>query len=606
MAFSKFFGANLSRFLCKRNVIILLMFLLFVGYFGQDGTAKYKQALSNKDKFNDFEAQKVKQFVHYGQYGTYGFRLLLFPHYLSSLLSDGGIIDTDLHAFIDSGERLKLYRPMKGKYAFSVANEFMTFTGFILLFGSLFWAMYGLDSTKDKEFLKFLATIAGSDKKICTYMFVSRVILLVLFCLLLAVISIILFLINGITLADPGQLIIYFLSLFLVLVFFLLIGMIAGTIESRFNSITVLVGLWIILVFLAPWGIRKGVSSKADAITPLYELEMEKLEYVMALERRAFKMAGKLEGSKRNTDIAHKISNSFLEGEFKKIMELEREMLEQMKASASLYQGLSIIFPTTFYLSTTYEISSRGFESLAAFYEHTVKLKQGFVRYYAEKNFFTNEKTIIPYIKGGQNIFYVKSSLPGNFGSGLLVNILWLVLLFILYWALSNRLFSRFSDIDKDLKPDFKKDKTTVVLTTRKQLVSQLLIKLRCQNTRSVYVPCPSSLPGDIKVKSLFSFFNLEIPKNLKPLACKYLYDLNLDNKGMILLEITRSLDTEIFIFNNFLSGLSDEIVDYFANLLKSLKKGRSVVYFSNSLAVSSKIADEVEVIRFSNDRTLS
>lgn len=97
----------------------------------------------------------------------------------------------------------------------------------------------------------------------------------------------------------------------------------------------------------------------------------------------------------------------------------------------------------------------------------------------------------------------------------------------------------------------------------------------------------------------VFFFFKLPIPEKLKPLENENICDLDEDYRAMILTEIIRTSEADVFIFNNFLVGLSDKFYDYFADLLQTLKKDRYVIYFSRSMS-ASKIGDSTA--RFTDD----
>jgi len=107
----------------------------------------------------------------------------------------------------------------------------------------------------------------------------------------------------------------------------------------------------------------------------------------------------------------------------------------------------------------------------------------------------------------------------------------------------------------------------------------------------------------DYEVKDLFSSLGQDVPEKLQPVAGKYIHDLSPEQKGLISIEIARSREAEIYIFNNLLSGLSDKFADYFADFLKTFKKGRKVAYFSSSQRISVKIADNV--VRLLKDNSL-
>jgi hypothetical protein len=278
-------------------------------------------------------------------------------------------------------------------------------------------------------------------------------------------------------------------------------------------------------------------------------------------------------------------------------------MINEMKDVVSLYHNLSLFFPTTFFLSSNNEISGCGYESLIGFYDHAYKLKMGFIQYYAEKSFYSEEKekTVKPFLNGDENIFYATSNLPAKFDFGLVISLLWLLILLYLLWIRFNRMLDSVQDTQRELNPDeLKNNKTNVIFTLDKGLLPQLIKKLRLQNTSFLAVPGPDSLPGDTTVKNLLSLFGLAVPEALKEIAGKYVFTLEKDQRGEVLLEITGSLKADVLIFDNFLAGLSDAIIHSFANILKSLKKGRKVVYFTNSILINTIIGDKVK--RFNDE----
>ncbi len=68
-------------------------------------------------------------------------------------------------------------------------------------------------------------------------------------------------------------------------------------------------------------------------------------------------------------------------------------------------------------------------------------------------------------------------------------------------------------------------------------------------------------------------------------MADQYIDKLKPDYKAVTLVEIIRTFaEIEFFIFNDFLAGLSSKFADYFEETLEPLKKGRKIVYFTDSM----------------------
>jgi len=378
----------------------------------------------------------------------------------------------------------------------------------------------------------------------------------------------------------------------------------AGVVTNRFKGMAISIITWFLLAFLIPVIIYQWTFSRAAKINSPYKMEAVKQKAFMDYEGESLKKEGKFEASKYGSDAERQMFLDFWNGGFRDVMNMEKTMLDETKTHISFFQTLSAFFPSTFFLSVSNEISSRGFLNLVKFHEYTLEMKKGFIWYLANIYIIGNKTDYDPFIKDNSNIYQGESLLPENYSFGLTVTIVWLLLLFYYSWIMFNRLFKRFAEDAKDLAlDDFKKSKTTVVLTGNQGLAFGLLFKLRVQKTQFVAVPGPASLPGKIKVKDLFSSLGQNVPEKLQPVEGKYIHDLSPERKGLISIEITRSREAEIFVFNNLLSGLSDKFVDYFVNFLETFKKGRKVAYFSSSQMISVKIADNV--VRLLKDNSL-
>jgi len=603
MCFRKYLWLEVKRLLGRRYLAIVLIFFLAAGYFVQYGISQYKHTLDERDNFHQFEKEKYQHFVYPSYYGNYGFRLLFVPSTFIAFFNCGPV-PAFLTAYIDGSERMKIYQPLKGQNVFSrITSGFMTFGGFILLFGSLLVLLYGRDTLKNHEWLEFLEGITGGQKRLFLYLIASGAALLLLICLLLAAIAMIMFIINGVGI-EPVKIVGYTLVIYIMLLVFWVIGLLAGAAKNQLKSMAISITVWFLLAFLVPAILYHWTYIRAMGINSPYKMESAKQKLFGGYERGGLEKGGKFDTNKRGTDQEEDMFLAFWNGDFKKMMELEKVMLEEMKTRISFYQNVAALFPSTFFLSVSNEVSSGGFLNIVKFYEFTLEKKKDFIWYLADNYLLSKKMEFPPFLKENENVFIGESLLPGNFGFGFMVTVLWLLLLFYYSWVLFNRLFKRFADDAKDLAADdFAKNKTTVVLTGNQGLASGLLIKLREQKIQSIAVPGPASLPEEIKVKDLFSSMGLDVPEKLQPVAGKYIRNLSPERKGLISIEIARSREAEIFIFNNLLSGLSDKFEDYFADFLKTFKKGRKVAYFSSSQRISVKIADNV--VRLLKDNSL-
>ncbi|MGD2086067.1 MAG: hypothetical protein PVH61_07780 [Candidatus Aminicenantes bacterium] len=593
MQFRKYIGFESKYLLSWRFIAALLVFFIVCGYFVHYGLSQFKHNIQEKENFQGFETAKLSIFVYLSQYGDYGLRLLFVPSSLMAFF-DGGPVPTLMTAFIDTSERMKIYQPLKSQNAFTRFNNlFMNFGGFILLFGSTLALFYGYDAFRRHAWLKFLESNLKSRKKLYFYLVASRIAILLLICLLLGALSVLLFIIMGVS-VDVGQVLAYSLGFFVLLLYFLVIGFCGGASQSQFKGGASMVVSWFLLAFIIPMLICQWTFNGAAKIESAYSMEGRKLKGFMDYEKTSFEEEGRFDASKRGSQKEKDMFMAFWNSGFKRIMEEEKKMLNEIKDHISYYQTMAALFPSTFFLSFSGEMSSRGFSSMVGFNEYAQEVKKNFFWFRAENYIFSDKKAFQPFFKGvNDNIFQGKSQLPDNFGFGSVFTVLWLAVLFLFSWIRFSRMLDHARETKRELSPDeLKKDKTNIMFTSDKGLLFQLINKLRSQNIPFLSVPVPASLPGDTKVKNLFSLFGLVVPEALKEIAGKYVFTLELDQKGRVLAEITRSLKTDVLVFDNFLAGLSDDIINHFASVLNSLKKGRIVVYFTNSLMVTTLICD--------------
>ncbi|MCP4155448.1 MAG: hypothetical protein GY757_47430, partial [bacterium] len=486
---------------------------------------------------------------------------------------------------------------------------FLNLSGLFFLLGAFLALFYGLESFQDREFLKLLDSI-GSRKKLFWSVLASRLLLVLGYLLVIMVTTWLLYLINGVS-VSIGHLLIYGLVVFWMAAFFLFAGMLAGVLENKRAGLVAVFVVWLLFVFALPAIVGKIVYSRAETITSAYDIDIETFKIFMSIEKKAKEQAGQMERDNTKTEIRQKLFEYFWDNEFKQIFNHEQGMIDEMKNVVSLHHNLSLIFPTSFFLSLNNEMSGRGYESLISFYKYVLKHKKGFIHFYANKSFYEGAKEVEPYLKGDENVFHAPETLPDNFGFGLFISLSWLLLLLFLNWLGFNRLLDRLPDIEEteaetkdftqnefkknritseaeteDLKQDeFKKNKITSVVTFNPVLLTHFLELLRKHENRYIFVPGLDCLPGDVRVKNLFSFFGAPVPERLQAMAGRYVSGLPKDYKALAVLEIIRRFeDTEFFIFNDFLIGLSEEFMKYFADVLDILKKkkGRKIVYFTN------------------------
>jgi hypothetical protein len=411
--FTAFFPIEFKRFFRKRFTVILTLLMLFFSLlFIQIGAAKFKSILNHKQVFQQHEKQKVNFFSTYTQYGGYGYRILFVPAAPYVFFLDAGV-SSKTTAFVDSGARLNIYNSLKGDNVFGVNRfQYGNFAGIILFFGSLLAVVYIFNAFKDKEYLKMLAAMAGHGR-IFGLLMVSRA--AVLFLVLTANIACALglLMINQINIPLDNHFFLFLLMIILMCLFFFALGAAAANFKSRASGFITMASAWFILLFIVPPALQFYIQSAADHIKPVYKLEMETFKLLMEFEKQAIKKAGSFDYGKDVTEQRKEVILNYMKNEFKKIHSLEEKMLKQMQKYMHRHQWLSTLFPTTFYLSVSGELSGSGYHNHLTFYKYVQDSKKDFFKFFMDKIYFSEPKDganknfqkVESFIKGDGNIY---------------------------------------------------------------------------------------------------------------------------------------------------------------------------------------------------------
>jgi len=610
-----------KRFLCKRNSILLIILIILALAFLQYGIFEYKDILKRKEKFKEIEKIKVNSYVTWTQYGTYGFRIIFIPSPFSVFFINSGVIP-DMTAYVDAGERLKIYLSLKGKNIFKmIKSNFTDFSGIILFFGTLLSILYGFDTFRGKEYLKFLSSLS-SGRKVFFSMVLIRVILL--FTTFLAIIScaLLLALINGLFIPVDKFLGYFILMIFMVSLFFFLLGTVFSSIKSITMAITAVLSCWFVLFYVIPNAINIFIASRADLITPVYELELNKLKIVMDFEKRAIEIAGNFDYSKKVSENDRKLCLSYLNNEFKQIQSLEEKMRNQMKDNISIYHGISMFFPTSYYISSNNENSSMGYENLDAFYTYVQHLKWRFVKFYVKKLFFSNFSKVIPFVKDEEIVFYAKPCISVPFW-GLFINIFYsTVLLLFSFYRFKKSLFD-IRNFDNDImdmpnvklssgefkvfhvEGDLFNNQLFCLLSGISKKIKKMMYKYKGKfvindvdmtetNSKKdfLYLCRIDHIPGEIKVQHFFDLITnmMNVPKsnkeditarfNINLFKHKRFKQMKKHEAGHMMLAILTMKKHPVYVINDAARGMCIDFAIHLKERMETLKETGALVIF--------------------------
>ncbi|MCP5046064.1 MAG: ABC transporter permease subunit [bacterium] len=631
--FKPFLLFESRRFLCKRNLILLMLLLFFLLYFVQTGVDQYEATLKNNEEFQKIEKLKVEMYINYTQYGGLGFRRLFAPSPISVFFANTGII-SNMTAFLTaSGPRLEIFNSLKGKNGFVVKRfGFTDFSGIILYLGSLLALLFGFESFSHKEYLKFLSSISNY-RKVFFYITMSRVILLVITFLTLMGLSLLVLALNQVVLSanDYSQFASFCVITLLMVIVFFLLGTITSTMKSRVAGLMTMATIWFVLVFFIPAAIHAIIAGKAEVITPIYKLELEKFRQAFNFEQRAFKQEGKDKKKEEMPQREKDLIENYWNNEYKKNDDLEIEMRDQMEQNISFYRGLSIFFPSTLYFSAANEISSKGYINLIDFYQSSQKLKNEFTRYYIEQvYYYSNYSKVVPFLKGereNENMYYAQSRRPENFALGIAILLLYMGLLTGFSFKRYKRSVFGFTDdwqsglknprlqLDKgELRPFYVEDhrfshQVYNLLSGQnipfkehgfedKIYIEDQDIVLHQASEEFLYLCRLRSMPGDIRAGSLVKLVTsilgprmrakgesgkIALSSRLKggklPYANKQISQLERQEREELLLSLMRHQTQSIYLIDDIGKGLS-------INFILRLKKQMEVLCREGALTI--------------------
>jgi hypothetical protein len=417
--FLKFEGKRV--FFDKKNLLFFVIITALALYFTLSGINEYRRFRNDEANFIHYEREKIGKYVNYSQYGAYGFRLLYAPSPLIVFFGNSSVLQ-ELESNIDVTEIIKVSHSFKGKNLFLYRGYFKDFSGVIFLFGSLFMLYMGMSCFKSLAYVKFMVPKIGFYR----YFFLtalSRLLVLSLLFLLLIGGCWLAAILAGVRFspAEKASFAVFGLMALVYLDFFFLAGM-AMTLVFRFRShvFAWLFILWFAFVFLIPEIGRISLFNRSQSLVSDDAVNLEKLKTVMTFERKMKEQFNRFNGNTKqrmdlvNRAMADYINNSFL---FNETVELR--LTQEMRKLIHLHQGVSLIFPSTYFSLAAGEISSRGYWGYLDFVDFIMKIRREFLKYYLNKNYLAQNREVLPFIYGEQAIFRGRSRLPGGFWTGL-------------------------------------------------------------------------------------------------------------------------------------------------------------------------------------------
>lgn len=636
--FFYYFHYELKRSIRGLNIIIAVLFALMALYFVNNGANNYNDNISEKESFKQIEKMKMERYITYKQMGERGLLVKYIPPPLVVFFYNSGSF-ANLNAAIDVEERLNLDNSVKGKEMFNdKQGNHRDFCGLFFLYGILMALFHGFQSLPSIDYLKHKTSVLGFNRVFFPLLF-ARFAVIGIFFILVTGLGVLLALLKGIALAGSDYLFLAaFMGMWLLMSLVLLaIGIIVSRIKDKRIGVGVLFVIWIFLVYVLPVGNDQAAAERAKSIPSNIKVDLEKLNELMNFEERAKIKLKKYTDQKSINDARLKLVESFFKKELLRILDIEKRLDKSIKKNVKSYQKNSVLFPTTFYLSVSKEMSGKGFENSSKFTLYLLDLKYKFCVFIKKKRFYSDDEKIEPFIKDGEeNVYYASAHIPGNFSIGMILLAVYAVLLIIVAYFLTrfDVLNMKAADASSvkvpDEKLDFKKGKHEVV-KVKNHKCKDLFYSLLAGRNRSIrekgfkgsifvngkdivetqikesltYICDPRSLPADSTLGDFLTFStrSFHISKEQKEkimevheltgLKKKLIGRLEAHELARITLALAGMLEkgkSEIYLFYNTSLGVNAVVTKEFKDLIMKLaKESKLVIYLSTDLSQLEK-----------------
>lgn len=608
--FNTVFFYQLKRSLRKVEITIFLIITVLAIFFIQYGKTKYLNTCENIEIFQKSENARVSQYVMYRQYGAFGSKAKYVPSPHCTLYNDC-LID-GLTTSVNTAEKLDIYKPVKGNSFFIARSGYMTFLGFMLIFGFLLGLLYGYQSTKNKEYLKLFSNITGSQsKKLFWSLIFSRLIILNIAFLLIVAISFLSLLLSGINLFQwPFAAIA--LVIFLVISFSFALGAVIGSIKNPVRPYILGVVYFLSIVFI-PFLAEMGNEANGASIESVLEFELDNLKTIMAVDKKLIDQYGSLKSNEPAPPEFIKAVKEAVKKEHGIIMDRENRLKNEMLNKINQDQALSALFPVLLYISTSKEISSQGGLSLVDFYSYCQQLKIDFINFYVNHRFpedGTNSPDHIGrvenFIKDKENLFYAQSKLPGSFTLGVLVTLFYIIILFIITFRMNVKYIHPGKSLDKpDI--DFEKENSLFAYCKNPQVKEDLFTSFKNDgqsicidrfkidpiegptNARSFFkYLCQLAGANEEKVKNYLSRINGDLNQRLSPdLLQKIYFCIKCSKEGLL------------YVFNDFFKNKSLEFERDFLPVLEQLHSEGKILYLGVEFYNVINVLSNIKIDRF-------
>ncbi len=633
--FAVFFNLEWKRFLCKRNIVILIILWGFLATFTLLAIKDYRDIENRKKDFQAIEALNFEHYPNYDIYGDSGLAVQFCPGPMGIFIKNLGV-SSQLVGKLDSIVNLSIFDNYKSKSLFNnLFNGIFSFSGILFFFGSLLCLAWGAEFLTYREYQKFLAS-RSTSARVFFYPVLSRLLLLTLTLLCTFTAMLLLLPLNAVPLAslDFVNLGYYFVITLGLLSAFFFGGVIASILSPKVNKFLLIMTIWLAFSFLFPGLLQSLVENKTFGSIEDYRAEIKKFSITNNFEKDCFEKSGKFTIDK--SEVFKEFAENYWAKYFPRIEAIEDHLFSRLESNVKTFGFLSLFTPSTFYYNTSIEIGSRGYLGFMNFYAYLRQLKRSFVRFYIDRFYYHDPKVMVNFVKDKENLFLARSHLPAYPVAGLLITLFYVTGLALLSYGLFKRSLYRVNK--KELedfaahKLEFKKGETKVIKTWEKNTSdilyslfsgkvqgkiptgSPLYVRLDGKDLTAptsciefLYIPSHSALPPDIRVKDFAHFITrwLKITGDKRktflrePAICsagkKKFGSLDSKEKAEILLALAVIVDSSFYYFFDIAVNLCEKFAIPFTDKIAVLNSERNavVLYLTTNTNVDRSETDK-------------
>jgi hypothetical protein len=484
------------------------------------------------------------------------------------------------------------------------------FSVVVMLLVSLYAIWYGLNSVKSPGYLKFLGS-TRPHKRVFFSIVLSRFLLLTAAFVLINIILYGFTRARGIefTAADHIGLLWQLSTTLVILGIFFFLGAFIGRWGHSIMCYLLMFMTWLGLVFAVP--VSLGVLAEKifpDSIED-YQAELDNFKTVVDFEEYCDKIAGPFD--RKNIETEKEFAKKYSLIYKNQIQAREGKLKFTIGKNIDTMSKVSLFFPTTFYMNTGNEISSRGYLNYLDFYGYGQEMKHKFVLFYIDRTYYHDPKEMVPFIIGDEDIYTGRSRLPGYFFFGFALNLFYgIFLLWAAYYSNQHHLFpltknpGDFSEFNLELTGNTKNS----ISIRQADILDQLIKFFFGQSTgipwklfldgknisggftgKCICLPDPAEIPVDITGMQLIYLFKRicqlskqaidQIVSDLgKELLQKRFKKLEAYEKAKILLGISRFFQPGVYLLKDFSNGIPYEQWHELETRLDTLLEANTII----------------------------